>query len=79
MDGMLKCLENGADVDQTDVTELKVFEEEMYEGKMHIQRPRHFHMTCLHWASYHCHLNAMRILLQRGAGPNHRMETFEFG
>ncbi|KAI8297739.1 hypothetical protein K4K59_003229 [Colletotrichum sp. SAR11_240] len=69
LDGMMWALENGADVNQTEVTKSK---DSRWE-------PLHHGMTALHWASYHCDLDAMRILLDRGADPECEVDAYQPG
>ncbi|KAF4821606.1 Ankyrin-1 [Colletotrichum tropicale] len=69
LDGMMWALENGADVNQTEVTKSKYSRwEPLYHG-----------MTALHWASYHCDLDAMRVLLDRGADPECEVDAYQPG
>ncbi|KAI8243183.1 hypothetical protein K4K57_009886 [Colletotrichum sp. SAR 10_99] len=68
-DGMMWALENGADVNQTEVTKTKDVR----------WQPLHHGMTALHWASYHGDLDAMRVLLDRGANPNCKVDTCQPG
>ncbi|KAH0430798.1 ankyrin repeat protein [Colletotrichum camelliae] len=67
--GMMWALKNGADVNQTEVTKL---EDSRWE-------PLHHGMTALHWASYHCELDAMWILLDRGADPECEVDAYQPG
>ncbi|KAF0314939.1 ankyrin repeat protein [Colletotrichum asianum] len=69
LNGMMWALKNGADVNQTEVTKSK---DSRWE-------PLHHGMTALHWASYHCDLDAMRILLDRGADPECEVDAYQPG
>ncbi|KAK1839120.1 ankyrin repeat protein [Colletotrichum chrysophilum] len=68
-DGMMWALENGADVNQTEVA----------KSKDSRWMPLHHGMTALHWASYHCDLDTMRVLLDRGADPECEVDTYQPG
>ncbi|KAK2732538.1 ankyrin repeat protein [Colletotrichum kahawae] len=63
--GILKALEFGAPINTPDCTELWILDEEKLT-----RTPIALRLTSLHWASYHRHLDAMDVLLQRGADPN---------
>ncbi|KAH0430799.1 ankyrin repeat protein [Colletotrichum camelliae] len=63
--GILKALEFGARIDTPDCTELWILDEEKLT-----RTPIALRLASLHWASYHRHLHAMDVLLQRGADPN---------
>ncbi|KAK2732539.1 ankyrin repeat protein [Colletotrichum kahawae] len=80
VDGMRRSLENGAEIDQTDMTEWKVFcDPEYNERETTIRWPLRYDMTSLLWASHYCHLDAMRFLLRHGANMDYRMEAYETG
>ncbi|KAJ0337074.1 hypothetical protein COL922a_007201 [Colletotrichum nupharicola] len=69
LDGMMWALENSADVNQTEVTKSKDSRwEPLYHG-----------MMALDWASYHCDLDAMTILLDRGADPECEVDAYQPG
>ncbi|KAF4817442.1 putative ankyrin repeat protein FPV162 [Colletotrichum siamense] len=80
VDGMMRSLENGAEIDQTDRTEWEVTcDPEYNEYETTVRRSLHYDMTSLHWASHYCHLDAMRFLLERGADADYRMEAYQAG